>query len=82
MFELGDKPVTLGFIERASRPGTQVGLSAQGRARVAAARAVVDRHAEGAEPIYGLNTGLGGNVGFRLPPSEIDAFQVQMIRGR
>lgn len=82
MFELGDKPVTLGFIERASRAGTQVGLSAAGRARVAAARAVVDRHAEGAEPVYGLNTGLGGNLGFRLSRPEIDAFQVQMIRGR
>ncbi len=46
------------------------------------ARDVVDRHAGGDAPVYGLNTGLGGNVGYRLSAAEIEAFQVQMIRGR
>ncbi len=33
-------------------------------------------------PIYGLNTGLGGNLGHRIPTDEIAAFQHQIVRGR
>lgn len=80
--ELGVAPVTLGNVIAASRQGGQVSLAAAARARIMQARAVVERHAAGDAPIYGLNTGLGGNVGFRLSRPEIEAFQVQMIRGR
>lgn len=79
---LGDAPVGLGLVEAAARPGRRVTLSAAARARVAAARAVVERHAAGDEPVYGLNTGLGGNLAYRLTPGEVEAFQVQLVRGR
>jgi histidine ammonia-lyase len=81
-FELGDAPARLGFILAARAPGSRITLSQAAWARVAAARAVVDRYVEGDEPIYGLNTGLGGNVGFRLSRTDLEAFQIQMIRGR
>ncbi len=81
-FILGDGPVGLGFVIAASRPGTQVALSTRAKERILAARKVVERYAQGSEPIYGLNTGLGGNVAYRLKPQEIEAFQVQMVRGR
>lgn len=42
----------------------------------------VERLAAGEEAIYGLNTGLGGNLGYRLKPEEIPEFQMQIIRGR
>ncbi len=79
---LGDRAWRLAEVLAAARPGTQVALSAAARGRVAAARAVVEQLAAGDAPIYGLNTGLGGNVGYRLQPQEIAAFQAQMIRGR
>ncbi len=79
---LGDAPLGLGALEAAARPGTRVALSGAARARVVAARAVVERYAAGDEPVYGLNTGLGGNLGYRLTPDEVEAFQVQLIRGR
>ena len=79
---LGEAPLSLGRIEAAGRPGTRVALSEMARRKVVAARAVVERYAAGDEPIYGLNTGLGGNVGYRLSRPEIEAFQVQIIRGR
>ncbi len=63
-------------------PGAWFTLSPQQRDTVLAARAVVDRHAAGDTPVYGLNTGLGGNVGYRLLPAEVPAFQEQVIRGR
>ena len=49
---------------------------------MAAARAVVERAAAGERPIYGLNTGLGGNLRHRLAPDEITAFQTQFVVGR
>ena len=79
---LGDAPVGLGFVEAAARPGARIALSDAARARVSTARAVVERYAGGDEPVYGLNTGLGGNLGYRLDPAEVEAFQVQMVRGR
>jgi histidine ammonia-lyase len=59
-----------------------VSLSNEARERVTAARAVVERAAAGDEPIYGLNTGLGGNLKFRLPPEKITEFQTQFVVGR
>ena len=82
LFELGGAPMSLSRVMAAGRPGTRVSLAATAQAMIAAARRVVERYAAGDEPIYGLNTGLGGNVGFRLSRSEIEAFQVQMVRGR
>lgn len=81
-FELGAGPASLAMVRAASQPGTRVALAEIAWQRVIAARAVVDRLVDGTAPIYGLNTGLGGNVGFRLSRTDIEAFQVQMIRGR
>ena len=61
---------------------SDVSLSPGARDRVTAARAVVLRAASGERPIYGLNTGLGGNLKYRLPPEEITAFQTQFVVGR
>lgn len=81
-FALGSAPTDLARLHAASRPGATIGLTEEAWARVSAARAVVDRCVEGDVPVYGLNTGLGGNVGFRLSRPDIEAFQVQMVRGR
>jgi histidine ammonia-lyase len=75
---IGDGAVTLDRIIAATR----ISLSEAARVRVAASRRVVDAYVTRPEPIYGLNTGLGGNVGFRLDPAALEAFQVQMVRGR
>lgn len=79
---LGDTRVSIRDIVRACDEDWQATLTDAARAKVVAARAVVDAYAAGSEPIYGLNTGLGGNVGYRLDPKTITAFQVQMVRGR
>lgn len=50
--------------------------------RIRAARRVVDAAAQGDAPVYGLNTGLGANLGHRIAPSDIAAFQQQIIAGR
>ena len=80
--QLGAAPLTLRALRAAARPGATVALAPAAQARIHAARAVVDRHAAGDAPIYGLNTGLGGNLAHRIAPADIPAFQAQMIRGR
>ena len=50
--------------------------------RIAADRKVVEAYAASGEPVYGLNTGLGGNLGYRLGAREVVAFQRQVIQGR
>ncbi len=82
VFELGATSATIGLIHATSAPGTRITLADTAWQRIHAAREVVDRLAAGDAPVYGLNTGLGGNVSYRLSPTEIEAFQVQMIRGR
>ncbi len=38
--------------------------------------------AQSATPAYGVNTGLGSNLGHRIAPADISDFQLQLIRGR
>ena len=50
--------------------------------RIAADRRIVEAYAAAGEPVYGLNTGLGGNLGYRLDAAEVVAYQAQIIQGR
>lgn len=52
------------------------------RNRIVAARDPVAKLAASDTPVYGLNTGLGGNLAHRIPPEEIPAFQQQLVDGR
>jgi histidine ammonia-lyase len=59
-----------------------ISVSQTVRDQLMTGRQIVDRHAAGDEPIYGLNTGLGGNLHHHIAPEEIPAFQVQLLLGR
>jgi histidine ammonia-lyase len=81
--DLDGGPVSLRRIAALACGPADIRLSGTVRAGLAAARAVVERYlADGSVPVYGLNTGLGGNLGYRLKPEEILAFQEQLIVGR
>ncbi|WP_056504310.1 aromatic amino acid lyase [Aureimonas sp. Leaf454] len=79
---LGAGPIDLAGLVRAGAAGTRLRLAPGTADRLAASRRVVDRYADGNEPVYGLNTGLGGNLRHRLRPEEIATFQTGMVRGR
>lgn len=80
--ELTGSGLDIATLARVAGGKAGVSLGAAARARVAAARAVVEKFAAGDRPIYGLNTGLGANLKHRLSPQEIAAFQVQFVVGR
>jgi histidine ammonia-lyase len=79
---LGAERVGIADVVAASGGATEIVLSDAARGRIARSREIVARYAAGPEPIYGLNTGLGGNLGHRVPVAEVEAFQTQILRGR
>jgi len=58
----------------------EVGLAAGARARVAAARAVVDAKADGETPVYGVNTGFGNFAETRIDKADLAALQLNLLR--
>lgn len=79
---IGDAPLTCADVAVIARRRAKVRLSDAARWRLAAARAIVDRLAAGAEPVYGLNTGLGAGVDTRLTAEQMSAFQRRVLLGR
>lgn len=51
-------------------------------ARLQRDRAVVDRHVDAGDPVYGLTTGLGAKSTEALPRDQLAAFSLQTLRGR
>lgn len=60
--------------------GATVVLTQDAKARVHAARAVVDRKAAGDAPVYGINTGFGSFADVRIAPEALDALQINLLR--
>jgi histidine ammonia-lyase len=58
----------------------RVGLTADARTRVRAARALVDAKATADEPAYGINTGFGSLSDVRIPRDQLSALQLNLIR--
>src|SRR5687768_5817963 len=58
----------------------EVGLAPDARARVAAARAVVDAKADGQTAVYGVNTGFGNFAETRIEKADLAALQLNLLR--
>jgi histidine ammonia-lyase len=71
--------VTIDDVVAVARHGAQVVLTADALERMAAARAVVDRLAEG-EPKYGISTGFGALATVSIPADRRQALQTALVR--
>jgi histidine ammonia-lyase len=58
----------------------RVELAESARARVHAAREVVDRRARGDEPAYGINTGFGSFADVKIAPEALETLQLNLLR--
>src|SRR5579871_1111423 len=79
----GDEPLTLDAIAEVARRGREIALGEYARARIDAARAVVDRIQRGgdaAPAVYGVNTGFGFLADVRISADEIRTLQRNLIR--
>lgn len=79
---LGERPLVLADVTAAARGGADVRMAPHLRERMVAARAVLDEHLAKGIPVYGLNTGLGGNIGHRIGADEAAGLQAAMVSGR
>src|SRR5260370_5562716 len=74
--------LTLDDVVAVARHGIRVRLDAGVAAQVAASRQTVERVLASGEPVYGLSTGLGANLGVRLDDGDLAAFQRRILVGR
>ena len=72
-------PLTLEDVEGVARQRRPVTLAPAAVERLRAGRAFVDRLAAGAEPIYGITTGVGKLKDVVIPPTERAALQRNLV---
>src|SRR5690349_8263479 len=68
-------------VEAVARGGNKVEVAPEVTERLGKSRGVLDQAAAAGQQIYGLNTGLGANLGTAVS-SDPSAFQRQLIEGR
>jgi phenylalanine ammonia-lyase len=76
---LGADPLTIEQVARVARGGEQAQMSGGARARIADGRARLVELLQRGERIYGVNTGVGGNVGISLPAEEMEQLQLNLV---
>jgi histidine ammonia-lyase len=77
---LDGNSLTLEQLASISDEYAPVALDARAAAAVDASRAVVDRHAEGDAPVYGINTGFGSLAEVKIPRHALGALQRNLLR--
>ncbi|MDQ3907794.1 MAG: aromatic amino acid lyase, partial [Acidobacteriota bacterium] len=80
MIELNGQQLTLEEIERVARGDESVALADGARARVEAARRVVERIVEEGRVVYGVNTGFGKLSDVTVPREELRELQINLVR--
>jgi hypothetical protein len=71
MVVLGAAPLSIEDVVRVARGGAEVRLTSGARTRIAKGRARLEELLARGERIYGVNTGVGGNVGISLAPARL-----------
>jgi histidine ammonia-lyase len=74
--------VTIGDVVRVARAAAPVALDPVARARVTAARAIVDRLAHSDTAVYGVNSALGANTGKPISADDLAAYQERAVQAR
>ena len=80
MIALDGNSLTLEHLAEIADEYAPVALDRGAAAAVDAARAVVDRHAAGDVPAYGINTGFGSLAEVKIPKAALGALQRNLLR--
>ncbi len=79
-FEVGLVRLTIEDTVRVAREGAPVRIAAPALARIAQGRLRLEELMARGERIYGVNTGVGGNVGISLPAEKMELLQHNLVR--
>src|SRR4051794_21604819 len=77
--ELSGDRLTLEEVGAAARGEARIEIAPHARQRVRAARALVERIADGDTPTYGINTGFGTLAEVSIPKSDLRTLQRNLI---
>jgi len=77
---LNGENLRLEEIAAVARGGVSVSLSPGAVRRVEKAHAVIQRILAGGDQVYGVNTGFGHLKDIRIPPDQLEALQLNLIR--
>jgi histidine ammonia-lyase len=80
MIHLDGNSLTLDDLVAIAHDSAAVELTDGSRARVRAARAVVDDFAQRDAPTYGINTGFGSFAETRVPAADLAILQINLLR--
>ena len=78
--EVGASRLTIEDTVRVAREGVPVRIAAAAGARIAQGRARLEDMIARGERIYGVNTGVGGNIGVSLPAEKMELLQQNLVR--
>ena len=77
---LGAQPLTIEDVVRVARDHATVRIAGGARSRIANGRARLEELLAKGERIYGVNTGIGANVGISLAPEQMELLQHNLVR--
>jgi len=77
---VGAHPLSIQDVEQTARFSRVVELAAGSRARIAKGRAALEAQIARGDRIYGVNTGIGGNIKFELTPDQAELLQHNLMR--
>lgn len=77
---LGAQALSIEDVARVARSGATVRLTGGARTRIANGRARLEELLARGERIYGVNTGVGGNIGISLEAGQMELLQHNLVR--
>jgi len=78
--ELGADHLRIEDVVRVARLGQPVSIGVAARRRIVRGRERLEELLARGERIYGVNTGVGGNIGISLAPEQMDLLQHNLVR--
>ena len=77
---VGSRRLSIEDVERTARSDRQTALAAPSRELIRKGRALLEQKLARGEQIYGVNTGVGGNIKFALTPDQAELLQHNLMR--
>ena len=76
---LGVRPISIEDVEDVARREARVEFAEPARARIRQGRLKLEERLEAGDRIYGVNTGVGGNIKFSLDAEQTERFQHNLM---
>jgi len=80
VLEVGERALTIEDVAAAAHGPVEVRMTDAAGRRIARGRERLEELLARGERIYGVNTGVGGNVGISLPPEKMELLQYNLLR--